>query len=69
MLDNKLEVQEPSIELSSVNDTSSLIVIRHLLEKLHSEDIIYCHWKSNEHVREGMLGQGKRIKIIFQITA
>ncbi len=56
MLDNKLEVQEPSIELSSVNDTSSLIVIRHLLEKLHSEDIIYCHWKSNEHVREGMLG-------------
>lgn len=36
--------------------TKGLAVINKLLEILHREDIAYCHWKSNEHLLEGMEG-------------
>lgn len=36
--------------------TVGLEVVNRLIRKLHEEDIVYCHWKSNEHLREGMLG-------------
>ncbi len=35
---------------------TSLQVVSALLEQLHARDLPYCHWKSNEHVREGLLG-------------
>jgi hypothetical protein len=35
---------------------TSLRVVSTLLEQLHARDLPYCHWKSNEHVREGLLG-------------
>lgn len=33
-----------------------LRAVRELTEKLHAEGIAYCHWKSNEHLEEGMIG-------------
>jgi len=27
------------------------------LRKMHDANILYCHWKSNEHVREGLAGK------------
>lgn len=42
--------------LAPAKKPAGLGVVNKLLEEFHKEDIIYCHWKSNEHVREGMLG-------------
>lgn len=58
MLDNKVKIQnlKETITTKKDNDVISLNVVHRLLEKFHSKQIIYCHWKSNEHVREGMLG-------------
>ncbi|MGH9867885.1 MAG: hypothetical protein ACREAA_06955 [Candidatus Polarisedimenticolia bacterium] len=33
-----------------------LLVLRRLLDALDREGIRYCHWKSNEHLFEGMVG-------------
>ncbi len=55
MLDNKFKVQNVN-SAKNIKDEKGLNVVRHLLDKFHSEDLIYCHWKSNEHVLEGMLG-------------
>ncbi len=35
---------------------NSLQVTAGLMERLHAENIVYCHWKSNEHLREALLG-------------
>ncbi|HRP31777.1 MAG TPA: hypothetical protein PKV73_07795 [Agriterribacter sp.] len=34
----------------------ALQIVRALLDDLHSNDISYCHWKSNEHVEAAMNG-------------
>ncbi|HEY9622357.1 MAG TPA: hypothetical protein V6C78_18510 [Crinalium sp.] len=36
---------------------SSLSVIQHLTQRLHQENIRYCHWKSNEHVDAAVEGK------------
>lgn len=36
---------------------ATLGVLRALFTRLHAEDVIYCHWKSNEHLRASMLGR------------
>jgi thymidylate kinase len=33
-----------------------LLIIRHVLNQFEQHDIMYCHWKSNEHVKEGLCG-------------
>jgi thymidylate kinase len=33
-----------------------LQIVRKLLDNFEQEEIRYCHWKSNEHVKEGMCG-------------
>lgn len=35
---------------------SGLNVVNRLIGELHAEGIIYCHWKSNEHIEEAMVG-------------
>jgi hypothetical protein len=35
----------------------TLSVLQALLARLHAEDVVYCHWKSNEHLRASMLGR------------
>ncbi len=35
---------------------SGLMIVNKLIEKLHIDGIIYCHWKSNEHLKEAMMG-------------
>jgi hypothetical protein len=52
MKNNKVEAQT----LTPAKKPTGLDVVNKLLEKFHKEDLIYCHWKSNEHVREGILG-------------
>ena len=32
-------------------------LVRALLARLHADNVLYCHWKSNEHLRESMLGR------------
>lgn len=41
---------------SRPDEASALAVVAVLLERLHARGLPYCHWKSNEHVREGLLG-------------
>ena len=36
--------------------TTTLSVIRDMLDAFHKSHIIYCHWKSNEHLGASMLG-------------
>lgn len=35
---------------------ATLGLVRELFTRLHAEDVLYCHWKSNEHLRQSMLG-------------
>jgi thymidylate kinase len=35
---------------------AKLALIQNLLEALHKRDILYCHWKSNEHLGASMTG-------------
>ena len=39
-----------------VTTTVSLGVLTSLFQRFHAEDIVYCHWKSNEHLDASMLG-------------
>jgi thymidylate kinase len=48
---NTSHVQPPDTLLSG------LPIVRRLLDRLHQEDIEYCHWKSNKHVLQGMIGE------------
>ncbi|TAK36239.1 MAG: hypothetical protein EPO21_03370 [Chloroflexota bacterium] len=43
------------IELPS-REKSCLSNVWRLIAAFHEESIVYCHWKSNEHVLQGMLG-------------
>ena len=36
--------------------TKGLAVVAGLLRTLNEDGIPYCHWKSNEHLRESLLG-------------
>lgn len=35
----------------------NLEITKRLFDRLHSANIRYCHWKSNEHLVEGMIGE------------
>jgi thymidylate kinase len=35
---------------------SGIRIINRMIGELHRADVPYCHWKSNEHLRAGMLG-------------
>ena len=41
---------------SPVPTTVSLGVLTSLFSRLHAEDIVYCQWKSNEHLAASMVG-------------
>lgn len=49
---NSVDLTEPSHPA----EASALAVVAVLLERIHARGLPYCHWKSNEHVREGLLG-------------
>src|SRR5262245_31641874 len=36
---------------------SCLGVVARLMRRLHEENIAYCHWKSNQHVRAALVGE------------
>lgn len=40
-----------------VTSLTGLPIVRKLLDRLHQTGIEYCHWKSNQHVLEGMFGE------------
>src|SRR5437867_10434848 len=40
----------------TAQEASSLALLRTLTKRLQGEAVPYCHWKSNEHLREAMLG-------------
>lgn len=40
-----------------VLDETLPAVTRELFQSFHEDDIQYCHWKSNEHLREGLFGE------------
>ena len=40
-----------------VTETASLGVVLRLFRRLHAEEVLYCHWKSNEHLDASMLGE------------
>ena len=43
-------------ELRPPRPAAALDVVAALLARLHADRIVYCHWKSNEHVLAGMAG-------------
>ena len=48
---------EPQEALREGSQTlAPLGVLTSLFARLHAENILYCHWKSNEHVHATMLG-------------
>jgi thymidylate kinase len=53
-------VRENAMAMAASAKASTVVnglgVVANLLDVLHRENIAYCHWKSNEHVREGMAG-------------
>ncbi|WGY46802.1 hypothetical protein [Vibrio sp. ABG19] len=38
------------------NTQARLKVVTHFFRKMEQANIAYCHWKSNEHLQEGLLG-------------
>jgi thymidylate kinase len=52
-------------ELSTKLHTVKLSQIEFLLEALHKNDIMYCHWKSNLHLNDSMTGDTD-LDILFQ---
>ena len=55
---NELKQDITPVELTGQGTKMALglSIVDKLLSRLHKEGIAYCHWKSNEHVLEGMLG-------------
>jgi hypothetical protein len=39
-----------------VTTTAALGVVTSLFRRLHAEGVVYCHWKSNEHLDASMVG-------------
>jgi thymidylate kinase len=55
----KISNQAASLRNLSERETKGTVgleIVNQLIRKLHEEKVVYCHWKSNEHLREGMLG-------------
>ena len=44
------------IEVKTLQRLGTLGIVRQLLERLHSERIMYCHWKSNNTLEGSLLG-------------
>jgi thymidylate kinase len=49
------EVERPA--RSKPSTLPALVQLTALFQEIHAEDIRYCHWKSNQHLRASMLGQ------------
>ncbi len=45
-----------TLEEMAASRPRGLRVLRNLLDRLDGEGVRYCHWKSNEHLFEGMVG-------------
>jgi hypothetical protein len=45
---------------------ATLIVIDNLLRDFHEHEILYCHWKSNEHLQASMLADTD-LDVLFAI--
>lgn len=39
------------------SQAASLGIVTRLTRRLHEENIAYCHWKSNQHVHEAVIGE------------
>ena len=50
----------------SFQDTTKLALIQNLLDELHKRRIVYCHWKSNEHLGASMMGDTD-LDILFDV--
>jgi len=54
------EVEEEKASMApedrTAQEVSGLGLLRTLTSRLQGEGVPYCHWKSNEHLREAMLG-------------
>lgn len=48
---------------------SSLSTVQNLFEEYHKENVRYCHWKSNEHLYEGMIGDTDLDVLVDQTQA
>jgi len=35
-----------------------LMLVNSLFDRLHTDDVIYCHWKSNDAIERGLVGDG-----------
>jgi O-antigen/teichoic acid export membrane protein/thymidylate kinase len=46
----------PDSTLNGQNPMAPLATVQTLLEALHHQNILYCHWKSNEHLDASMTG-------------
>jgi len=41
-----------------MGDNSTLQLVEQLVQELGAADVRYCHWKSNEHLDESLVGEG-----------
>lgn len=41
-----------------MGDNSTLQLVEQLVQELGTADVRYCHWKSNEHLDESLVGEG-----------
>ena len=46
--------------------TEKLVIIEQLFDAIHEEGIVYCHWKSNEHLDASMQGDTD-LDVLFNI--
>jgi thymidylate kinase len=42
----------------AMGDNSTLQLVEQLVQELGAADVRYCHWKSNEHLDESLVGEG-----------
>lgn len=50
------ELLEMGASSRPVTTTTALGVVTSLFRRLHAEGVVYCHWKSNEHLDASMVG-------------
>jgi thymidylate kinase len=56
----------PAVAEENCQDTTKLALIQNLLEEFHKRKIVYCHWKSNEHLDASMRGDTD-LDILFDV--
>src|SRR6185503_7754349 len=56
-----------TLEEMAASRPRGLRVLRDLLDRLDGEGVRYCHWKSNEHLFEGMVGLTD-LDVLFERT-